>query len=258
MKPQLDQPARQLQAPVQSTLELSLKPARQRYLDHCRARGQPNKANGFYCRSLDTTFGRIPDLRVARLRHGRLPQLWLERYQRRWQKADRLRIGLLPRRFEQPQDRQHSPPPLRLGFSASLVSRLAEHLHSAPERSKQCVLQDASRARIIDGAWYRFRQLFGPQRVVLAVLGVQPDHSVVLWGFHVARSPSALDAGRLLPNLKERGLAGRKLQRIVVDGAGGIEAALAEIHPWVPILRCWGISCSHCASMPPTPRSPAK
>jgi putative transposase len=91
---------------------------------------------------------------------------------------------------------------------------------------------------IVDGAWYRFRQLQGPKRVVLAVLGVKADRRVVLLGFHVARSESSPEIARVLHDLKSRGLSGQQLELIVADGSGGIEAAAAEVYPWARLQRC--------------------
>ena len=238
LNPDASEPVEQLLALVQATLEMSLQLHRHRHLSEFRAHGVWDKANGYYTRSLDTTFGSVPQLRVPRLRQGLLPPLWFRRYQRRWQKVDRLVLqcflgGLSTRKAAKILNRHFG-----WGLSPSLVSRLASHLHEALQRYQHCALHDQYVALIVDGAWYRFRQLQGPKRVVLAVLGVKPDRTVVLLGFHVARSESSLDVARLLRDLKARGLSGRRLELLVADGAGGIEAAAAEVYPWARLQRC--------------------
>ncbi|MGQ9661121.1 MAG: transposase, partial [Kiritimatiellia bacterium] len=111
-------------------------------------------------------------------------------------------------------------------------------LTEALRRFRHCPLTDDYLGLIIDGAWYRFRQLYGPERVVLAVVGIKADGTVVLLGLHVARSESAMEVARVLRDLRQRGLRGGSLQIVVADGAGGIEAAASEVYPWAQFQRC--------------------
>lgn len=228
----------QLMQLIKATMELGMNLRRYQELQQLHAAGIQDKGNGFYERSLDTSFGHIPALQVPRLRRHRFPSAWFSAYQRRWQKVDRLLLhclmgGLTTRKAVKIMNRH-----FHWGLSPSTLSRLAEHLHEALTRFRHCPLTDDYIGLMIDGAWFRFRQLYGPERVVLAVLGLKTDGTAVLLTFHVARSESALEVGRLLRNLKERGLHGRNLKIIVADGAEGIQTAAAEIFPWAPFQRC--------------------
>jgi transposase-like protein len=223
---------------VKQTIELNLCLQRDQLLEQIRQQGDWDKANGYYTRNLDTTFGSIEQMRVPRLRHHGLPTSWFRRYQRRWRKVDRLILqcflgGLSTRKTAKILNRMFG-----WGLSPSLISRLATHLREALQHYRQCRLDDNYRALIIDGSWYRFRQLYGPKRVVLAVLGLRTDGQVVVLGFHIARGESTLEVRRLLQDLKQRGLCGRQLELIVADGSSGIEAAAAEVYPWAQRQRC--------------------
>jgi len=124
------------------------------------------------------------------------------------------------------------------GLSRTLISNLAGQFRKALDEYRQCRLDDEYIGLIIDGAWYSFRQLYGPKRVVLGVLGIKPDGTVVLLGFHVARSESATETTKLLMDLKNRGLRGHNLQVVVADGGAGIKSALAQVFPYVAYQRC--------------------
>lgn len=223
---------------AKTTMEMGMDLKRYQRLVHSRSQGHWNKANGFYCRHLDTTFGAIENLRVPRLRRDQQPYRWFEHYKRRWKKVDKLLLncfvgGLSTRRAVKIMNRNFG-----WGLSPATITRLSAKLHEVLQGYRTCKISDEYTGLILDGAWYRFRQLYGPKRVVLAVLGVKADGVVVLLGFHVARSESALEVGRILRDLKSRGLAGKNLKILVADGAGGIEAAAAEIYPWAPVQRC--------------------
>ncbi len=228
----------QLRSMVKATIEMGMDLKRYQRLQEARAEGRWNKANGFYYRHLDTTFGAIENLRVPRTRVDQQPYRWFEHYQRRWKRVDKLIMncfvgGLSARKAVKIMNRAFG-----WSLSPATITKLSGQLHEVLHRYRTCKINDEYVGLILDGAWYRFRQLHGPKRVVIAVLGIKPDRSVVLLGFHVAREESALETSRILRDLKSRGLTGENLQIIVADGAGGIEAAASEIYPWVPAQRC--------------------
>jgi putative transposase len=231
-------PEQLIQQMVQKTIELSMDLERYRHLAEDRENGLANKANGYYYRNLDTTFGSIERLKVPRTRHSQRSQRWFSKYQRRWQKVDRLLLscligGLSCRKAVKIMSKHY-----HWSLSPTLISNLAGQLRQALEEYRRCQLNDEYVGLIIDGAWFRFRQLYGPKRVVLAVLGVKADRTIVLLGFHVAKSESAREAVKLLADLKSRGLKGHNLQVVAADGGGGIKAALREVFPYVPYQRC--------------------
>lgn len=225
---------------VRRVMELGMSLKRQEHLVRVRAAGEWDKANGYSPRQGDTALGCIPDLQVPRLRHGALPSSGFGRYRRRWTKVDQLLLnclmgGLSTRTAVKIMSRH-----FHWSLSPSSISRLTRHLEASLIQFHQAPLTDDYVGLIVDGAWYRFRRLYGPQRVLLTVLGVKADGTVVLLAFHVARHESALEIARLLRDLKGRGLRGESLRLIVGDGAGGIPAAAAEVYPWATFqLCCW-------------------
>ncbi|MGQ9662391.1 MAG: hypothetical protein ACUVWX_08670 [Kiritimatiellia bacterium] len=80
------------------------------------------------------------------------------------------------------------------------------------------------------GAWYRFRQLYRPERVVSAVLGIKADGTVVE---RIGNEGGSISAGLRQPSLR-----GSLPGIVVADGAGGIEAAASEVYPWAKFQRC--------------------
>lgn len=225
---------------IKRVMELGMSLKRQEHLVRIREAGGWDKGNGHYPRQVDTTLGSIPEVQVPRLRQGALPSSWFGRYRRRWTKVDQLLLnclmgGLSTRKAVKIMSRH-----FHWSLSPTTISRLTGHLEQALDQFHHAPLTDEYVGLIVDGAWYRFRQLYGPQRVLLAVLGIKADHTVVLLAFQVARYESTLEIARVLRDLKTRGLRGVPLRLIVGDGAGGIPAAAAEVHPWAKFqLCCW-------------------
>lgn len=225
---------------VRRVMELGMSLKRQEHLTQLREAGGWDKANGYYVRQLDTALGSLPEVHVPRLRHGALPSSWFGRYRRRWTKVDHLLLnclmgGLSTRTAVKIMSRH-----FHWSLSPASISRLTRHLEQALTQFRQAPLTDEYVGLIVDGAWYRFRRLYGPERVLLAVLGVKADGTVTLLAFHVARHESAVEIARVLRDLKTRGLHGASLRLIVGDGAGGIPAAAAEVYPWATFqLCCW-------------------
>lgn len=225
---------------IRVVMELGMDLKRYERIMNFRAEGRWNKANGYYYRHIDTSFGAIERLKVPRLRRNQQPYRWFEHYQRRWKKVDRLLLscfigGLSTRKAVKIMNRC-----FHWGMSPSLITKLGAGLQETLQKYRTCHISDEYIGLIVDGAWYRFRQLYGPERVLLAVLGVKADGHVVLLGFHVAKSESQMEVSRILLDLKNRGLTGLNLEIFVADGSGGIEAAASEVYPWARFqLCCW-------------------
>ena len=71
---------------------------------------------------------------------------------------------------------------------------------------------------------------------LLAAFAILADGTERLLGYRLAESESESEWGMLLDDLKARGL--RAVELIVVDGAGGLESALATRFSDVPGQRC--------------------
>lgn len=71
---------------------------------------------------------------------------------------------------------------------------------------------------------------------LLAAFAILADGTERLLGYRLAESESESEWGMLLDDLKARGL--RAVELIVVDGAGGLESALATRFSDVPVQRC--------------------
>ena len=70
-------------------------------------------------------------------------------------------------------------------------------------------------------------------------LGLRPDGRKEIIDFRLAAAESAREWKRFLTDLWRRGLEGKGLEMICVDGGGGLLAALPMVYPGVPVQRCW-------------------
>ena len=81
--------------------------------------------------------------------------------------------------------------------------------------------------------------VFSNHRPVLVALGILPDGRKEIIDFQLARAESAAEWERLLTSLHRRGLTGKGLEMICVDGGNGLLAALPFVYPAIPVQRCW-------------------
>jgi len=82
-------------------------------------------------------------------------------------------------------------------------------------------------------------ELKAKRRLVLMAYGIRRDGSRRLLSFSVAKREGQATWRSFLENLKVRGLSGRALELIVVDGAPGLWAALEDVYPLVEHQLCW-------------------
>ena len=77
------------------------------------------------------------------------------------------------------------------------------------------------------------------RRPVLVALGLRPDGRKEIIDFRLAAAESAREWEQFLTDLWRRGLEGKGLEMICVDGGGGLLAALPMVYPGIPVQRCW-------------------
>jgi putative transposase len=69
--------------------------------------------------------------------------------------------------------------------------------------------------------------------------GVRPDGSRELLAFQKTNSESAVAWQAFLENLKMRGLKGKSLKLVVIDGAKGLWKAVEKVYPLIAHQLCW-------------------
>ncbi len=70
-------------------------------------------------------------------------------------------------------------------------------------------------------------------------LGLRPDGKKEIIDYRLAVAESAAQWELFLTDLWRRGLEGKALDMICVDGGSGLLAAPPTVYPGVPVQRCW-------------------
>lgn len=124
--------------------------------------------------------------------------------------------------------------------SPSTVSRVAKTLDQAVAAFHRRPLKDQYTALMLDGVVLSRKTGAGAlKRPVLVALGLRPDNKKEIIDFRLAASESAAEWERFLTDLYRRGLTGRALDMVCVDGGSGLLAALPTVFPDIPVQRCW-------------------
>lgn len=195
--------------------------------------------NGFYYRSLLTSFGLIPKIAIPRPRHGGLQTSVFRRYRRCWRAVecyirDSFIAGTSTRETGSIIERL-----LLRRISASTVSELAALVDDELKNFHRSPLKDEWRWLLLDGVWLNVGGGRATHKAMLVVYGVRPDGRRAVVAFRQARSESRDDWGALLWSLYRRGLRGEHLELVTVDGGKGLWAAVGDVYPQVPRQRCW-------------------
>ena len=195
--------------------------------------------NGYYRRSLLTTFGLVRDLAVPRPRKGRLPTNVFRRYQRRRKSVENFIRSIFLAGPSTRETAQVLEELLDRKLSASTVSEINKLLDEEVRKFHRRQLDDNWLFLILDGAWVKVSGYRVVRKVLLVAYGVRPDHRREVIDFRVARSESEAEWESFLWDLYRRGLKGTRLQLLTVDGGKGLLTAQGTVYPHVPLQRCW-------------------
>ena len=223
---------------IKQTLELVLREQVSDYLAECVQEGICDRRNGSYSRQLTTQFGEI-ELCIPRTRTFS-PAAALRAYARRTKEVDRLILagflfGLSTRKLT-----QEVLPILGIQVSPATVSRVAKQLDRVVAAFHRRPLPDHYRVLIFDGVVLRRRTGVGAlSRPVLVTLGIRADGRKEIIDFQLAPAESQAAWEGLLNDLYRRGVKGRALEQITVDGGKGLLAALPLVYPQIRVQRCW-------------------
>jgi len=228
------------------------------YLDQLDGEATADRRNGHYKRRLLTTLGDI-ELCVPRTRRFS-PTGVIRSYARREPEIDNVILagfvlGLSTRKVGETLLAM-----LGQKVSPSTVSRVAKTLDQAVAAFHLRPLENRYTALMLDGVVLSRKTGAGAlKRPVLVALGVRPDNKKEIIDFRLAASESAAEWERFLTDLFRRGLTGKGLDMICVDGGSGLLAALPTVFPDIPVQRCWrtrsGMSSTR--SKRPTSRRPS-
>lgn len=209
-----------------------------RYLERLEAEETADRRNGHYRRHLLTTLGAI-ELCVPRTRRFS-PTAVIRAYARREPEIDRVILagfvlGLSTRKVGETLLAM-----LGQKVSAATVSQVAKRLDQSVAAFHRRPLANGYTALMLDGVVLARKTGAGAlKRPVLVALGLRPDGKKEIIDFRLAASESAAEWERFLTDLFRRGLTGKGLHMICVDGGNGLLAALPTVFPAIPVQRCW-------------------
>ena len=204
-----------------------------------RTSGRRGYRNGSRGRKLLTSVGCL-DLRVPRDREGGYRPDLFERYQR----VDKSLQGTIRSMFLSGVSTGKIGDILDVlcgeRVSSSYVSTVNQELDEAVASYANGPLEDDMVLLFLDALSVKIRFELKARRVmILVAYGVRADGSRKLISFQRAPSESQACWKAFLDNLYVRGLLGRHLKLIVMDGGKGLWGAVADVYPLVKHQLCW-------------------
>ena len=194
--------------------------------------------NGSFERDLLTSYGWIEDLKVPRVREGGLEFEVLERYRRRQRALDRVLLEAFLLGHSTRKSIRWFKGLFGAEISAQAVSNIVKELDGEVQQYHRRCLGDDYRFLYLDGLWITVTRPVKVKKVLLVALGIRLDGTKELLSFQLAGSESEACWWGFISDLKQRGLAGEKLEVIVSDGASGLVKAHRALYPRVPHQLC--------------------
>lgn len=201
--------------------------------------------NGRYKRTLLTSYGYLCDIKVPRVRDGKVARgikRVIPRYKRRASEIDKTILemflgGVSTRRVEEVL----APLLDRGSVSATTVSTITKRLDGLVTSYHNRRLEDEYKYVIFDGINVNTKSpVYKVRRVVLVAYGIKGDGKREIIDFQLAKHGESENAWQsFLNSLYWRGLKGEKLKMAVIDGNKGLRSALDFVYPTVLIQRCW-------------------
>lgn len=192
---------------------------------------------GTYARSIKTRYGDV-EVRIPRLAQGGYDHEIIAPHQRRQEEVDEI-IGRLflagcsTRNLEDIAERLFG-----YGLGRSTVSHITKALDAEVAAFRAKTIPDTVRYLLLDGISAKVREVGSVGKRFLVAYGIHEDGRKEILGFVLADAESAPKWRAFLADLKARGLRGRALRLITVDGAKGLHRALGDIYPLIPVQRC--------------------
>lgn len=195
--------------------------------------------NGYYERSLGTMYGNISDISVPRLREGSYEYQVFDHYQRRAGSIDQAIGTLFLNGVSTRKLSLIAKELIGTEVSSSTVSTISAALSNDDlKQFQEKELKDEYRFLFFDGISAKVRKIGVEREMLLCALGIKFDGTKEIIGARLASGESEKDWESFLIDLKTRGLTGKKLELITIDGNPGLIAALKTIFPFKKRQRC--------------------
>ncbi len=128
-----------------------------------------------------------------------------------------------------------------MAVSSTTVSKITKELDREVMKYHNRVLQDRYKYLILDRIYLRAKSpVRTKRRCVLVCYGITRDRKRELVDFYLTKKGESQEAWEYFLNrLYHRGLEGKELKLVCIDGNKGLYNALRFIYPKVNIQRCW-------------------
>jgi transposase-like protein len=194
--------------------------------------------NGHYTRDLATRHGLVEDLQVPRIDKGSVPFSIFSRYQRRQEAVDAAIGQLFLQGVSTRKLKRIAKDLFGVPVSATTVSKAAAVLDEDLKRYQTQSLEDDIEFLFLDGITQKVREIGVEGKVMLCAFGIHADGKKEILSFRLADTEDTDSWEAFLIDLKGRGLQGKQLRLITVDGNPALLKALRRIYPARKIQRC--------------------
>lgn len=196
--------------------------------------------NGYYYRSLDTTFGPVEQIAIPRSRRGLFRPSVFQRYQRRQEAVNTAVCNVFLRGISTRDVAEALKPLLNTTLSASTVSTITKRLDPLVKEFHQRKLLDEYQFLFLDGITISVKgSLKAKKIIVLVAYGITMFGKKELIAFRIANAESTSACEGFLNDLFRRGFTGENLKMIITDGSKGFIAAIELVYPHAKHQRCW-------------------
>jgi transposase-like protein len=218
--------------------------------------GPQARRSGYFHRLLDTQYGRIPELRVPKLRDSNHEREWqiLKRYQRGLQSLLDMTLCLYVLGLSLRDLQEALYHLLGSVLSLTAVNRVTLEAQKQMEARRQSLIEGTPPILIVDGVWIDIlytldefkldraghqRQVRQAQeRVILAAMAVWPDGTYQLLHYEIAEGEDSQSWLNFFTHLIERGLEPQAVKLIVSDGISGLPGVITQCLPNAQQQRC--------------------
>lgn len=196
--------------------------------------------NGSYTRDLETGLGLLRDVEVPRSRDGKFNPTVFVRYHRRQEEVENLIRDMFLAGVSTRRVGEVLKPLLGFEVSATTVSTIVKSLDAEVRRFHERGVEDKYIYLFLDGIVLKAKNVLEvKKRIVLTSYGIAEDGRREIIDFRQAKSESEAEWTSFLSNLYNRGLKGKSLKLITIDGSPGLSKALDVVYPYIPRQRCW-------------------
>jgi len=196
--------------------------------------------NGYYKRDIESSMGLIENVAVPRNRIASYEISLFKKYKRKEIALidlikDAFLSGLSTRKVGEVLENV-----LGYKISASTVSNIAKTLDGKVREFHTKALEDKYAYLFLDGINLNVKCMGSRnKRTVLACYGITPEGSRELLSFRIDRSESELSWYLFVDSLFRRGLKGKNLNLVIIDGSASLMLAVKTVYPFTPVQRCW-------------------